>query len=301
MNGVISCVLAMGIGTTTAYADGNDTSGTAPATADPVAVQTGQTVSENGQALAWTALAPEDLIRAFITLAEKIQIVITVDDAERAKLLDSLTQAKIKEANDLLEAGKTELAANTLNNAIADQSLAIQVTAVITPNTDDKADEADSGDKDEAKSKAAIAEHIRHNIEALTRAMDKVQNPTAKADLEQKIKNSLDKLSQTLDALQATVGQQSQVEVTLTQPAATVKTEDNQDQTKIEAENDQDVADENDDQEEARDKQEEISKAEHVKENADKKEAHAIWKANQNQREKDNQGDDQEDGHDNDE
>lgn len=296
LNGVLSCVLAMGIGTTAAYADGNDASTTTSATTDPVAVQTD---SENEQALTWTANTPEDLIRALITLAEKIQIVFTVDDTEKAKLLDSLTQAKIEEANGQLESGNTDLAANTLNNAIADQSLAIQVTGVVTPKTDDEANEADSGDKDEADRKAAIAEHIRHNIEALTNAMNKVQNPTAKAALEKNIQKSLDKLSQKLDALQATDGQQSQVQATATQPASTVKSEDNQAQTKIEVKNanddaDEEDADNNDDQKEAREKQKEILKAEHEKEKADKKEAHANWKANQKQHKQDNQGDDQE-------
>jgi hypothetical protein len=304
LNGVLSCVLAMGIGTTTAYADGNDTSGISPATTDSVAVQT---VSENGQSLTWTAYTPEDLIQAFISLAEKIQIVFTVDGTERAKLLDLLTQAKIEKANNQLEAGKTDLAEKTLNNAIADQSLAIQVTALITPATDDEADKEDSEDKDEAKRTAAIVKHIRHNIEALTHAMDKVKNPTAKAKLEQKIKNRLDELSQMLDALQASIGQQSKVQVTVTQPATTVKTEDSLPQTKIDVKNDkddEDDADENDDQEEAHEKQKEILKAEHrkdkEKEKADKKEAHAQWKANQKQHEQDNQGDEQEHDHDDD-
>lgn len=276
LNGVMSGVLAMGIGATTAFADGNDTSGITAVTVEPAAVQTDP---DNGQALAWTSLAPEDLIKAIIALAEKIQIVITVDDTAKAKLLDSLTQAKIADANNLLEAGKTDLAANTLNNAIADQSLAIQVSAVTNPSTDDKAGEADSGDKDEAKSKAAIAEHIRHNIAALSLAMDKVHNPTAKAALEKNIQKSLDKLSQKLGAWDATSAQQPQAQSALTHSDITVKLVD-------------DDADANDAQEEASAKQEKISKAEHENEKSDKKESHAKGKAKQKHREKSYHGDD---------
>ncbi|GMK40415.1 hypothetical protein PCCS19_34710 [Paenibacillus sp. CCS19] len=308
LNGVLSCVLAMGIGATTAYADGNDTSDIPSATTDPVAVQN---VTDDGPTLTWTADAPKGLIRAFISLAEKIQIVLTVDSAERAKLLDSLTQDKIEEANDQLEAGKTDLAANTLNNAITNQSLAILLTAIVTPPKDDEADKSDSEDKDEAKRKAAITEHIRHNIEALTHAMGNVTNPTAKAKLERNINNRLDKLSQKLDALEASNDQQTQVQVTETTSAATVKSEDNLAQTKIDAVTDKDdegneeADDANAEQKEAlkeqkeilkaeRKKQMEILKAEHMQnkmqEKADKKEAHANSKANQNQLKQDKQG-----------
>ncbi|PWW00946.1 hypothetical protein DFQ01_11193 [Paenibacillus cellulosilyticus] len=339
LNGVLSCVLAMGIGTTTAYADGNDASGITPtpATTDNVAVQT---VSDNEQTLTWTANAPEGLIKALISLAEKIKIVITVDGTERAKLLDSLTQDKIEEANDQLEAGETDLAANTLNNAIGDQSLAILLTALITPKTDDeadkadkadiadKSDKADSVDKDEAKKKEVIAKQIRHNIEKLMQAMNKVHNANAKAETEQKLVDRLDELSQKLDALEASIDQQSPVQVAVTQSTATVKPEAKPAQTKLEANNDKDDEDEDDDadendndndnendnKQEAHKKQMERLKAEHEKQKAilkaerqqlkaDKKAAQAEWKANKKQQGQNNQGnndddDDHEEDHD---
>lgn len=295
LNGVLSCVLAMGIGTTTAYADGDVTSGTMSVTTNTVAVQT---VSDDGPTLTWTSHAPNGLIRALISLAEKVQIVLTVDGTERAKLLDSLTQDKIEDANDQLEAGNTDLAATTLNNAITDQSLAVLLTALITSKTDDEADKpdkaekaekaekADPEDKNEAKKKAVLAKQIRHNIEQLTHALNKVKNPTAKVELEQKINNRLNKLSEKLNALQTTVDQNSQVQVTV--PTTTVKNEDKLAQTNIEVKNDsededKDNADDNGDKQEAHKKQMETFKAQHEKLKADKKEAQAKWKATQKQ------------------
>ncbi|MBD3921703.1 hypothetical protein H8B09_23255 [Paenibacillus sp. PR3] len=316
LNGVLSCVLAMGIGTTAVYADGNDTSVTTSATTDTVAIQP---VSDNGQTLTWTGYAPEGLIRAIISLAEKIQIVFTVDGTERGKLLDSLTQDKIKDANEQLEAGQTDLAASTLNNAISNQSLAILLTALISPTTDveadkedksdkaDKTDKEDSKDKNEAKKKAVIAKQIRHNIEQLTHVLNKVQNPTAKAELEQKINNKLDELSKKLEALQASIDQQPQAQATVvTQPATTVKAETKLAQTKIKANNDKDDEDEDDDaddndaKQEAHEKSKELIKAEHEKEKAAKKEAHAKWKAIHKQLKEDNQGEDDDHDDDND-
>lgn len=125
-------------------------------------------------------ISAADILDLLKTIARKIEITLTVDDAKRAELLTALTRERIRQSDDLLSKGKTQQAVETLQKTLADQEYAIQISVV---------------NKREDNEKTEVAEHYRSNIEALTWAMERVKNPTAKAALKRNIEKTKAKLA----------------------------------------------------------------------------------------------------------
>jgi colicin import membrane protein len=193
INGLLSGVLAMGLGTATAFASDGDT-GAAAGSATPVSA----TVQQS-QVL----ILPGDFFYFLKTFMEKAEIVLTVDDVQQAKLMTLFTQERIREADVLFAEGKPALAVVTLHKALDDQE---QVMA------NDKEDA-------EATTNQQLSNHYRSNLEALTYVLEKVKNPRAKTALSLNIEKTKAKLAQmTKPAEQAVAepatGVEIQVQVT---------------------------------------------------------------------------------------
>lgn len=180
VNSVLSGVLALGIGTTSVFANESQTTPTETraVTVSPAAPVT---ATEQDSTL---LIMPGDFFYLLKTVVVKIEIAFTDDDIKQAKLLALFTQDRIKKAEDLLAEGKTSVAVVTLQKALADQNRAIA--------EDNEIDE----EQIDVSEKEEITVNLRHNIEALTRAMEKVKNPVAKAALARNIEKSMAKLSQ---------------------------------------------------------------------------------------------------------
>ncbi|TJY43426.1 hypothetical protein E5161_05950 [Cohnella pontilimi] len=169
LNGMLSGVLAMGIGTGSAFANGTQTT-------EPAASPAPVTVS---QADAQKLILPGDFFYFLKTFVEKVEIVITTDDVQQAKLLKLITQKRIREADVLFERNEPNLAVVTLHRALDDQEQVME----------DDQEDAESSVHQE------LADHYRSNLEALTFVLEKVKNPQAKAALARNIEKTKAKLA----------------------------------------------------------------------------------------------------------
>lgn len=70
-------------------------------------------------------LLPGDLFYFFKTLTEKVQLALTFNDVEKAKLLAEFTAERLQEAEALFIAGNEDLAYSTLLKALESQDLAL--------------------------------------------------------------------------------------------------------------------------------------------------------------------------------
>ncbi|MBW5445599.1 hypothetical protein GE107_05920 [Cohnella sp. CFH 77786] len=188
MTSVLGGALTMGFGAASAFADDGVTFAPATGSAETAATDAGAAVTAPPVAAeqspeSW--MTPSEFIAFLKTVVQKIEITLTVDDADRAKLLTAITQERIRESDEMLAEGKTEQAAEALQKALSDHELAIEITV---RGEDAKGEDSESDQKE-------LTEQYRHNIEALTKALEKVKNPTAKAAIARNIAKTKAKLS----------------------------------------------------------------------------------------------------------
>lgn len=206
---VISMV-AFSFGTGSAWADEAESKSTE--TAETVAT----TSPINADQEAITVL-PGDFFYFVKAVYERIQLAFAQDDVEEAILLAQFAKERLAESAALLKKGEVEKAEELLQNSLAQQQKAIDTAAsVVEPaaTTDTAADSAVPQPED-ADSEAAKAEDeavepaqadkmknsLKHNIVALTAALEKVENPQAQQSLLKNITKSFAKLEKKLTKL----------------------------------------------------------------------------------------------------
>jgi hypothetical protein len=94
------------------------------------------------------SLLPGDFFYFIKTMMEKIELALTFNDVEKAKLLAEFTENRIDEAKTLLEKGETQLAKEVLKKALQQQEEALK-----TYEKSKKEDQKDTEQKDKAKQK----------------------------------------------------------------------------------------------------------------------------------------------------
>lgn len=160
------------------------------------------------------SLIPGDFLYFTKKVMEFIQLTLTFDDVKGAQLLVVFAQERIKEAEALFANGKEELANEVLQKAIQQQELAFEKYEKSKKATEDEAAiEEDAADEDgtnveeealendediqevqQDTTREALEAKFSKNILALQAALEKVQNPQAKASLEKNIEKAQEKL-----------------------------------------------------------------------------------------------------------
>lgn len=176
-------------------------------------------------------LVPGDFFYFAKLTIEKIKLILTMDDVKEAELLATFASERLAEVERLFAEGKEELALETIEKALADMKLADKVveeqketttvegektttegqtspeagnvtepTVESTPETNAPATDATTED---VKAVEEVEEILSQNIIALKAAMEKVQNPVAKAALQKNIDKSYAKLKKKLAKIEA--------------------------------------------------------------------------------------------------
>jgi hypothetical protein len=156
-------------------------------------------------------LIPGDFFYFAKVLTEKIQLALTFNDVEKAKLLSEFANERIAEANALFEAGETERALETLNESLENQELALEYTEDVSPlevNTSDETgippteDDADNESEEATERREELETQFSKNMAALLMAMEKVKNPTAKAALAKNVEKAYARMEKKLGKMQ---------------------------------------------------------------------------------------------------
>ena len=149
------------------------------------------------------ALLPGDFFYFFKTFTEKLKLTLTFGDIEKAQVLSNLAEERIKEAEALFAQGEEGLAKDTLELAIAQIEAAYDLgeetdTVEVEEDTDTTTEEdvavVDPDDKTVVET-TELEVKLSQNIIALTAAMEKIQNPQAKAALAKNIEKAYEKLA----------------------------------------------------------------------------------------------------------
>lgn len=179
------------------------------------------------------SLVPGDLFY-FVKIAfEKIQLAFTFDDVKEAKLLAEFSAERLAEAEALFAQGKEKEALETIKKSLeylegSENQLGEEATEETTSDEQNVVEEDTTASGEETaanednaasveenatgeKSEDNIDEEgtkevkalISQNIIALTAAMEKVKNPTAKAALKRNIEKSYAKLAKKIAKIEA--------------------------------------------------------------------------------------------------
>jgi hypothetical protein len=162
------------------------------------------------------SLLPGDFFYFAKIALEKIKLALTFDDVKEAKLLAKDASERLAEAESLFAAGDEKAALEVIKEALAAMNNANrlvdekekttdEVTTVNEQSSDDQVtpddvatEEPQKADEDGAEVKE-VKTALSQNIIALTAAMEKVQNPVAKAALQKNIDKSKAKLAKKLE------------------------------------------------------------------------------------------------------
>lgn len=194
------------------------------------------------------ALVPGDFFYFAKLTIEKIKLILTTNDVKEAELLAKFASERLAEAESLFAQGNEKLALETIEKAVESMNVADSVvleqketTSISADNhievtngdrvevtTDDKAKEETTEDRaneevntsiDVPKVEAPtndedavqdIEKILSHNIIALTAAMEKVQNPVAKAALQKNIEKSYAKLEKKLAKIEVRLAKEAE-------------------------------------------------------------------------------------------
>jgi hypothetical protein len=172
----------------------------------------------NVEELEEPALIPGDFFCFVKTMVENIQVALTFNDLEKAKLLAEIAQERIKESNSLIVKGETELAEELLQQALLQQEAALDVTengndSTTESTTDTANSETDttngSNENNAEIGTDAIPEidedlkaKLTQNIEKLLAVMEKIENPKAQETLAKNIAKSFEKLEKRIGKLE---------------------------------------------------------------------------------------------------
>jgi hypothetical protein len=165
---------------------------------------------------------------------EKIKLILTTDDVKEAELFAKFASERLAEAEVLFADGKEALAIETIEVALEDIKVANNVVVKqIEPTPDnEKTDVNNAPTNEDAQTKDEVTtdpnlptveapseeekvvneieEILSQNIIALTAAMEKVQNPVAKAALQKNIAKSYTKLEKKLAKIEAKLAKESE-------------------------------------------------------------------------------------------
>lgn len=165
---------------------------------------------------------PGDFFYFVKTALEKIKLALTFDDEKEAKLLASYATERLGEAEALFINGNEDKALETIKNAITYLESAEETVEKDTIVDEQATSEIDKEVKEEVihdeskrstvttttekeESLKEVEKLISQNIIALTAALEKVKNPTAKAALQKNIDKSYAKLAGKLAKLETKV------------------------------------------------------------------------------------------------
>lgn len=152
------------------------------------------------------SLLPGDFFYFLKTMVEKIQLALTFNDVDQAKLLADFANERAAEANVLLDQGQIELAQQTIQQALDQQEQALNTyddsqQSVGTATSTDESSETDgvNGGAEVDPVRAELAAKFSSNIFALQAVLDKIDNPKAKEALAKNIAKAQDKLEKKLN------------------------------------------------------------------------------------------------------
>ncbi|XJZ28280.1 DUF5667 domain-containing protein [Bacillota bacterium Lsc_1132] len=204
------------------------------------------------------SLLPGDFFYFAKLALEKIKLALAFDKVKDAQLLAGYASERLAEAEALFNAGKQDEAVNAMKAAMEDMNQADQMikdekepsSSTVNAETEDANKEevqvtngqsnADNAEQEKAKDQTAskntqddqvkqVQEVLSKNIAALTAAMEKVKNPTARAALQKNIDKSYAKLAEKIkkyeEKLAKITRKDEQREVTGAETAANNPTE----------------------------------------------------------------------------
>jgi hypothetical protein len=187
-------------------------------------------------------LVPGDFFYFAKLTIEKIKLILTMNDVKEAELLAKFASERLAEAEALFAQGEEKVAIETIEKALEDMQMADTVvveqqekeeteeTTVIEENVvNEDQTKVDEDVKEEAtetelpKTEAPTSDDqtndeealeeieklVSQNIIALTAAMEKVQNPVAKAALKKNIEKSYAKLEKKLAKIEARLAKEA--------------------------------------------------------------------------------------------
>lgn len=182
-----------------AFADDNNTD---PATYDTVDLQAVQTQLESTQTET-PSVIPGDFFYFAKIAFEKIKLAVTFDNSKEAELMATYASERLAEAGALYGEGKEAEALKVIQAAIeyieSSQSIVDETNPAETIDQDSKVDDvttttdentaqdsnATVGEaSDEQNSNTEVEDTLRHNITALSAAMEHVGNDKARASLQ---------------------------------------------------------------------------------------------------------------------
>jgi len=166
-------------------------------------------------------LVPGDFFYFVDIIAEKVLLALTFDDTAKAERISAFANERIAEANALFEEGDTVGAIDLLNNALESQELVLDYITeeegpVETTTEEDEATpeghlppEETDGETVPTEEEAAeenpasevrdeLQTQFSQNIRALLLAMEKVENPKAKAALAKNVEKVFAKMEKRL-------------------------------------------------------------------------------------------------------
>jgi hypothetical protein len=189
-------------------------------------------------------LVPGDFFYFAKLTIEKIKLIFSMNDVKEAELLAQFASERLAEAEALFAQGEEKLAIETIEKALVDMQMADTVvveqqekeeTTVIEenvvnedqtkvdedvkkeatetelPKTEAPTSEATTTEEQTTDEEAIeeIEKLLSQNIIALTAAMEKVQNPVAKAALKKNIEKSYAKLEKKLAKIEARLAKEA--------------------------------------------------------------------------------------------
>jgi len=181
MNSLLGGVIAMGVGTSGAYAD----DGKATATKEQATV----TISANGT-------TTSERVPAILAGHPFYILKIIIENIEVVLKPDAVT---VDDTTEKVDTAKQVTVIDTKDDATEQADTAKQVTVIDTKDAseaarsaENEANLAEAVDKDE-DNVITFELRLKHNIEALMNALEHVKNPTARAALTRNIEKSLEK------------------------------------------------------------------------------------------------------------
>jgi hypothetical protein len=163
-----------------------DTTGTAN-TSTTSSVQA--TSSTSSTSTVEPAVLPGDYFYSIASCAEDVQLCVAQDNEEKAHLLNQYASEKIAEANALLQNGDGYLADQTIQQALADQTSAMDLrgTDSTSATTTGTTDTSTAGD-------TQIDAEVASNLQAIVNIINQIKDPQQKQQLIQKIQDELQTL-----------------------------------------------------------------------------------------------------------
>lgn len=214
--GILAGILLFSIGVSSAWANETEEDKSETQVTEETTVTSKSEASVTTETeLAVPSLKDGDFFYFIKITLENIQLLITADDIKEAQLLAKFAEERISEANALFAEGKDDLAKLTIEKAIKQQEKALALKVGLESEEESIIEESAGGQSDEEeslKTKSELDAKLSQNIKSLTKVIEKVENPKAKAAITKNIKKSLGK-SEIQDKLNEEKKEQLLVEI----------------------------------------------------------------------------------------